>query len=135
MLTEVKARYSAAANEKRGVEGNVLISNLSLSQRARNCLKSAGITTVAELLELTSADLMAIKNMGARTCDEILTFCKKIPKTETKCYLQNIAADNRRIPVVLLRNLGSSDLDVALYLRHGHFTIGDLSAHALPLRN
>lgn len=52
---------------------NVLkpIEDLELSVRAYNCLKSAGINLIAELIQKTENDLMKTKNFGKRSLEEI----------------------------------------------------------------
>lgn len=47
------------------------IDDLELSARSSNCLKRAGIETVAELVEKDIADLIQIKNFGKKSADEI----------------------------------------------------------------
>lgn len=52
---------------------NVLkpIEDLELSVRAYNCLKSAGINVIAELIQKTENELMKTKNFGKRSLEEI----------------------------------------------------------------
>lgn len=47
------------------------IEDLELSVRAYNCLKSAGINTVAELVQKTENELLKTKNFGRRSLEEI----------------------------------------------------------------
>lgn len=47
------------------------IEDLELSVRAYNCLKSAGINTVSELIQRTEPELLKTKNFGKRSLDEI----------------------------------------------------------------
>ncbi len=47
------------------------IEDLELSVRAYNCLKSAGINTVLELVQKTEQELLKTKNFGKRSLDEI----------------------------------------------------------------
>lgn len=47
------------------------IDDLELSVRATNCLRSANIETVAELVQRTEADMMRTKNFGRKSLDEI----------------------------------------------------------------
>ncbi|MGD9642982.1 MAG: DNA-directed RNA polymerase subunit alpha C-terminal domain-containing protein [Elusimicrobiales bacterium] len=44
---------------------------LSVSTRAKRCVKKAGVTTVGELLVLRKSDLCRIQNCGISTCSEI----------------------------------------------------------------
>lgn len=50
---------------------DLLIEDLDLTERPRNCLKRAQINTVRELLERTPEDLMAITNFGDKSLDEV----------------------------------------------------------------
>jgi len=115
-----------------------IISSLPLSVRAVNCLKKAGVSSVEKLMSLTEDDLMSIKNMGEKTCREILTFCENIPcaalDSDKVYYLQNIAADNKCIPVTLLRNLGVNEHSIDLLLKNGYAAVRDLCGHGLSLR-
>ncbi len=47
------------------------IEDLELSARSSNCLRKAGIQTVAELITKPMKDLMKIKNFGKKSADEI----------------------------------------------------------------
>jgi DNA-directed RNA polymerase subunit alpha len=51
---------------------DLLIEDLDLSERPRNCLKRAQINTVGELVERTEEDLLAITNFGQKSLDEVL---------------------------------------------------------------
>ena len=47
------------------------IDDLGLSERPRNCLKRAQVTTVGALLERTALELLAIPNFGEKSLDEV----------------------------------------------------------------
>ncbi len=47
------------------------IEDLDFSVRTANCLRREGISTVGELVERTDADLMAIRNFGRKSLQEI----------------------------------------------------------------
>lgn len=47
------------------------VSDLELSVRARKCIQLLGITTVAELVERSEAELLASRNFGLASLDEI----------------------------------------------------------------
>ena len=51
---------------------DLLIEELDLSERPRNCLKRAQVNTVGELVEKTPDDLLAITNFGQKSLDEVL---------------------------------------------------------------
>ena len=48
------------------------IDDLELSVRSYNCLKRAGINTVAELCNKTSDEMMKVRNLGKKSIDEVL---------------------------------------------------------------
>lgn len=48
------------------------IDDLGLSRRAKNCLDIANITTVAELIEYTPEQLLALKSFGEKSLEEIV---------------------------------------------------------------
>ncbi|MDY3983236.1 MAG: DNA-directed RNA polymerase subunit alpha [Veillonellaceae bacterium] len=47
------------------------IDDLELSVRAYNCLKRAGINTIADLLDKSIDDLRKVRNLGSKSIDEI----------------------------------------------------------------
>ena len=49
------------------------IADLELSVRARNCLDSANITTIGELVGLGESEVMNLKNLGKTSMTEIKT--------------------------------------------------------------
>ncbi|HLI02278.1 MAG TPA: DNA-directed RNA polymerase subunit alpha [Acidimicrobiales bacterium] len=51
---------------------DLLIEDLDLSERPRNCLKRAQVNTVGELIQKTEDDLLAITNFGQKSLDEVL---------------------------------------------------------------
>jgi DNA-directed RNA polymerase subunit alpha len=53
------------------------LSEFELSVRARNCLKKMNIRTVGELMRLTEAELLAYKNFGETSLNEIKTLLAK----------------------------------------------------------
>lgn len=50
---------------------NTPVEDLDLSVRSYNCLKKAGIDTLGQLVQTKESDLMAIKNFGKKSIDEI----------------------------------------------------------------
>ena len=50
---------------------NTPIEQLDLTVRSYNCLKREGVHTVGELLSRSEADLMDIRNFGAKSIDEV----------------------------------------------------------------
>lgn len=114
------------------------IDYLPLSVRAKNCLKQTGISSLEELYSLAAEDLMNIKHMGIKTCQEILAFCENAsfsePESSKHYYLENVVSENKPIPVVLLRNIGVSEQGIDLFLKNNYLTIGDLCERGLTPR-
>ncbi|MBQ1608076.1 MULTISPECIES: DNA-directed RNA polymerase subunit alpha [Agathobacter] len=54
------------------------IDELELSVRSYNCLKRAGINTVAELINKTPEDMMKVRNLGRKSLDEVLLKLKEL---------------------------------------------------------
>jgi len=54
-------------------EAELLVEDLELTERPRNCLKRAQINTLDELLERTPDDLLAITNFGEKSLDEVVS--------------------------------------------------------------
>ena len=61
----------AVAQTKQDEVLNQSIEFIELSSRSINCLKSANINTVRDLVKMTEAELNLIKNFGAKSMDEI----------------------------------------------------------------
>ena len=47
------------------------IEELDLSVRAYNCLKRAGINSVAELVQRNQEDMMKVRNLGKKSLEEV----------------------------------------------------------------
>lgn len=47
------------------------IEDMDFSVRSYNCLKREGVTTVGELIEKTEEDLLAVRNFGQKSIDEV----------------------------------------------------------------
>ena len=54
------------------------IDELELSVRSYNCLKRAGINTVEELTNMTSEDMMKVRNLGRKSLEEVLAKLKEL---------------------------------------------------------
>jgi DNA-directed RNA polymerase subunit alpha len=50
---------------------NTSIAELELSVRANNCLESARVETVGQLVEMTEADLLKIRSFGKTSLREV----------------------------------------------------------------
>ena len=53
-------------------EAELMVDDLELTERPRNCLKRAQINTLNELLEQTPDELLAITNFGEKSLDEVV---------------------------------------------------------------
>ena len=47
------------------------VEELDLSVRSYNCLKRAGINTVAELVQKTEEEMMRVRNLGKKSLEEV----------------------------------------------------------------
>lgn len=62
----------AESTEEAGAKTmEMTIEDLELSVRSYNCLKRAGINTVAELVQKTEDDMMKVRNLGRKSLDEV----------------------------------------------------------------
>ena len=75
---EESAKEPAKAEEAKKEGGGELsgkldqgVEMIELSSRASNCLKVAGIRTIGELVRKSEDDLLAVKNFGQKSLDEI----------------------------------------------------------------
>lgn len=48
------------------------IEEMDLSVRSYNCLKRAGINTVSDLLKKTRSDMLKVRNLGAKSVEEVI---------------------------------------------------------------
>lgn len=69
----VSGDSQAGSSDKSDLNDNLFksIDDLELSVRATNCLRSANIATVGELVQKTEADMLRTKNFGRKSLDEI----------------------------------------------------------------
>ncbi|MCL2111271.1 MAG: hypothetical protein FWH32_03270 [Clostridiales bacterium] len=117
---------------------NMDIASLPLSVRAINCLKREGMLSSHELLFLNEDDLMSIRNMGRKTCDEILDFIKSISPQQAnsglQCQIEGIHEFNKRIPILLLSSIGVSQDAISFLSDSGFKAIDDLYGRNLRPR-
>jgi DNA-directed RNA polymerase subunit alpha len=57
---------------------NTAIEDLSLSVRAYNCLKRSGLMTVGQVLEKSEDELLALRNFGRKSYDELRTRLREL---------------------------------------------------------
>ena len=65
-------------NDKPEKASVMSIDELELSVRSYNCLKRAGINTVAELCSKTPDEMMKVRNLGRKSLDEVLEKLKEL---------------------------------------------------------
>jgi DNA-directed RNA polymerase subunit alpha len=128
------------AREKRNAILDTPISDFELSVRSRNCLKQMNIRTLGDLLRTSEAELLAYKNFGETSLNEI-----KAMLTQTGLSLGQFAEEPRREvltpaapkavttgdPVVLQRSVSELELSVRsrkCLQRLGVNTVGELAA-------
>ena len=71
-VTETEAALKEEAlDEKLAEKLSTPVAELELSVRANNCLESAKIQTVGQLIEMTEADLLKIRSLGKTSLREI----------------------------------------------------------------
>jgi DNA-directed RNA polymerase subunit alpha len=70
---EAEMSYSEDEGEKEGVNENLLrsVDELELSVRSANCLKHANIKLIGDLVQKTEAEILATKNFGRKSLNEI----------------------------------------------------------------
>ena len=71
-IVELKSKAPAVFNEMLDRP----ITDYPLSVRALNCLKSADINTLRELVRLTEMDLLKFRNFGKKSISELSDFIK-----------------------------------------------------------
>lgn len=64
-------RVAIGARAAAGKDYDRPIEELDLSVRAYNCLKRSGITKIGQLLEMSEDDLLAVRNFGQKSLDEL----------------------------------------------------------------
>lgn len=52
---------------------NITIDELELSVRSYNCLKRAGINSIADLTSMTEEDMMKVRNLGRKSLEEVIS--------------------------------------------------------------
>ena len=159
------------------------INSSPLSIRAKNCLNMAGISTIDDLCTVNEEFLMGIRNMGVKTCCEILNYIKSIKQNSFKTIASEISslplstdaigsittagissvdellslniediarfkniriktrkeiadytefksfsadANNKKIPIALLKNIGLCDTEIEFLMHKGHKIVEDL---------
>ncbi len=70
---EAEISYSEGEEEKEALNENLLrsVDELELSVRSANCLKHASIKLIGDLVQKTEAEILATKNFGRKSLNEI----------------------------------------------------------------
>jgi DNA-directed RNA polymerase subunit alpha len=67
----VEGTFSEPPEETGSKTMEMTIEDLDLSVRSYNCLKRAGINTIAELVQKTEDDMMKVRNLGRKSMEEV----------------------------------------------------------------
>ena len=67
----VRVDYNEPETDDKSKVLEMTIEELDLSVRAFNCLKRAGINTVAELVQRNQEDMMKVRNLGKKSLEEV----------------------------------------------------------------
>ena len=67
----VRVDYNEPEDNSKEKVLEMTIEELDLSVRAFNCLKRAGINTVAELVQRNQEDMMKVRNLGKKSLEEV----------------------------------------------------------------
>ncbi len=126
--------------EKRGALFDIPIIDFELSVRARNCLQSMGINTLGDLLRVTEEQLLAYKNFGETSLDEIKEVLAargmhlgQALEDERKARQQEILRQVQGDPAILVKPVGDLQLSVRArkaLQRLNIQTIGELAARS-----
>ena len=84
---------------------------LNLSVRAYNSLKAANINTIFDLIQLEPEDLIKIKNLGAKTLNEIINLKDSINKGE---YLYGNLEDGIDSSLTMLNFIKEKNREIIL---------------------
>ena len=71
VISVVGGSEPEGAEPKKEGPGAMSIDDLDLSVRSNNCLRRAGINTVAELTQKSEEDMMKVRNLGRKSLDEV----------------------------------------------------------------
>ncbi len=80
-LSEAASRTEVMSSKKEDAKTDIasmIIDELELSVRSYNCLKRAGINTVAELTNKTMDDMMKVRNLGRKSMEEVVAKLKEL---------------------------------------------------------
>jgi DNA-directed RNA polymerase subunit alpha len=72
---------------------NTAIEDLSLSVRAYNCLKRSGLMTVGQVLEKSEDELLALRNFGRKSYEELKTRLRELDFLPPKLVEEEVAVE------------------------------------------
>ncbi|MDR0927581.1 MAG: DNA-directed RNA polymerase subunit alpha [Ignavibacteria bacterium] len=74
LISSIPAAEEQKIAERNRIRNILLtpIADLELSVRSHNCLQSAGITNIAELVQLQESELLKFRNFGRKSLNELL---------------------------------------------------------------
>ena len=70
-VRETEGILAEKDNDEKEKVLDLTIDELDLSVRSYNCLKRAGINTVAELVQRNQEDMMKVRNLGKKSLEEV----------------------------------------------------------------
>lgn len=80
-LSEIAKTMSIMSKKEMSKKDKLMempIEDLELSVRSYNCLKRAGIHTVADIVNKTEQDMIKVRNLGKKSLDEVIGKIKEI---------------------------------------------------------
>lgn len=80
-LSDIAKNMSIMSQKESSKKDKMLdtpIDDLQLSVRSYNCLKRAGIDTVADIISRTEHDMMKVRNLGKKSLDEVVAKVKSL---------------------------------------------------------
>jgi len=85
-LSENYGYFNNFHNDSRNLSscGDPSIEDLNLSSRASNSLKRAGIERLSQLKAMTFDEIAGIRNLGKKSCDEVVTLLKSFGWTDDR---------------------------------------------------
>lgn len=74
-LSEIAKNMSIMSQKELSMKDKILetsIEDLEFSVRSYNCLKRAGIHTVADIVNKSEQDMIKVRNLGKKSLDEVM---------------------------------------------------------------
>jgi DNA-directed RNA polymerase subunit alpha len=80
-LSEIAKTMSIMSQKELSMKDKLLetpIEDLEFSVRSYNCLKRAGIHTVADIVSKSEQDMIKVRNLGKKSLDEVINKVKEL---------------------------------------------------------